>query len=509
MFDTLLRKGDEFPTKDDFKRMQQYKDLTDLFENKQLDVLLRKIDDVPYFTKERKEELQNELELIYIQIPLPMEMARLISDLLFRKEVNFDVVNDKTQKIVNEIKTLNKLRTLLCEGSVDCANKGGIVFKTYLKNGMAAIKIIQPDYYFPEFVPGDRQEIIRERVSWTFEDGENENNKKWYRYIETHEFNTTTNTYWIYYQLFEQKDGEGKLGNEKKVSEFFSNIKKVNEDTKMEVSPLTYIPLWRANGNYFGYSIHYGLQPLYDVINNRISQLDKLFDKYSDPTMSGPQLDDEDEDHNYVAQTLTEKVLGKAPGTNPNKITGKYIPREKEDAEVKYHTWPAEVESTLKFIKEVLMEMLYIVSPINPTLYGLDKSSSNISGRAIRLKSFRADCTIDRISNYWLDGLENVIYKAQVWLTNWNKENFTPEIPKVVWKNGFPVDEKEEAEYEKTRIDSANTTTVDSIMRLDGATKEQAQDKYKEILEEEKDKNPAGPNMNIDNPFKSNRGEDE
>ncbi|PAB61329.1 phage portal protein [Anaeromicrobium sediminis] len=450
----VLKEGDKFPLYDkDKDRLEKYEEQLDIFNNEIYKVLTKKIHDLPHISGERKKTWVNSLEHIYIQANIPKEVSLLVSDLLSRRPPILDVKNDKIQEDIDNFLEDNEIHTQILETSIDQANKGSIIFKIYKQDNRLRLDSIQPDFYFVEHQEGDKRNLSREFVSWIFKrDG------KKYRYVESYQM--VDNKLNISYQVF--KDNGSKLGKEVSVSEFLG-LSKDKEIVNIEHSLLVHIPLWRCNGDYFGRSIHDGLLPLYDEINNRISQLSRLFDKYSDPTMSGPDLGTDDRG-------------------NPNKVIGKYIQRDEDDPEVNYHTWPAEVEGNIRYITEVLFKILYIVTPLSPSLYGID-SDGSISGRAIQLKSFRADCNTDRFMTYWRGALKRIVRNA---LAIEGKDIKLKDI-EIKWEKGFSKDDKEQAEIEQLRLQSGNTSVKSSIMRTDKVTKDKAEEEYKEIQSEQQD----------------------
>lgn len=469
----MYKAGQEFPSQEDKQRLQQYEDWKNLFDNEQWKLFVEKASELRRQRK-IKDHIYEGIEQIYISIPIAMELPKLVSDLLFRYCPIIDCKDDnvKGQELAIDIQKYNKLHIKLLESSVDCATKGGIVIKTYLENGRSMIDFFQPDKYF---IHKDlRGKIDEHIISWTFtvDKGVLKGYKE-YRYIETHKFNKDTKSWWIYYQVFEIKGN--KLNKQLNIKEFFPDLEDA-EDTKLSTCSLIFIPYFRAMDNYFGYSVYHGLEGLFDELNSRVSHMSKLLDKYSDPTVTGPEIEEDEDEENIVRRGTT--------------VREKYIVRDnKETPDVNYVTWDGKIEGHITYVKELLFTMLYICTPLNPSLYGLDVTNSQASGKAIKLKSFRTDCTVDRWSNYYIDGIQQAIFNAMEYQRIWVDSSVKSEYPDVIIVKGFSKDDKEEAEIEQLRITSGNTSILSSIMRLDRVTKEKAEEEYKAILEDKKKEN--------------------
>jgi hypothetical protein len=65
------------------------------------------------------------------------------------------------------------------------------------------------------------------------------------------------------------------------------------------------------------------------------------------------------------------------------------------------------------------------------------------------------------------------------------------ELPQIEWQDGIINDDVEIMDVEERKLDNSLTRRVDAIMRLEGLTKEQAEKKAKEIMEDEKAQAPA------------------
>ncbi|UNC92720.1 phage portal protein [Candidatus Contubernalis alkalaceticus] len=410
-----------------------------MFKNKPEEVFLHRI---PGFNQSD----------VYLALAIPRELPLLYSDLSFRNNINATVNNTDANTALDRLINENSLDSLLSEASIDTAIKGGVVFKNYLDNGKSKITYIQPDFYFPEFSKFDKRKIVKETIAYTFDDGKGE-----FLYREIYEPDANSQ-YWCITKINNWYNG--RIG--KQISSEEINI-------KLTESPLTYIPYFRSGGEFWGYSIYDGLEPLFDELNHRCSQISKILDKHSDPNMYGdPSFLDE---KNNIASG------------------GKFFPVETGEEKPGYLTWKSELESNFKFIEEVLFKILYMVSPLKPSLYGLDKVGSGTSGRVQKLKAFRTECMVERSLLYWKQSLKKILYLSQQLEIISGNQKYKPEIPNIEIYVSLPRDSYEQAQEEQLKTVSGLTSVKSAIARINPHyTSAEVENEFLEIINEENEK---------------------
>jgi hypothetical protein len=456
----------------DSERHEKYQDNMNLFKNKPEEVFLNRIPD------EGK-------TILYLALAIPREIPLLYSDLAFRNNLNAIIKNnDKANNAVDRLIYENRLDTQLSEASIDIAIKGGIVLKNYLDKGKSKIEVVQPEYYFPEFSKFDKQKIVRETIAFTYE----ENN-------ETH----------LYREIYEERNGvywcivkKNRYTNGRILEEV---EEPVETNTKLTESPLTYVPFFRANGEFWGYSIYDGLESWFDELNHRVSQIARILDKHSDPNMYADSSFFEEDEQANATSTDNKKQYNLPSG-------GAAYPVDHQAGEKPpgYVTYDSKLEANFNYIKDVLFEILYIVSIVKPSLYGLEKTTQ-ISGRAIKLKSWRSECTVERSLLYWKQALKKVLYQAQQLEIIAGNEKYIPAISNIVIYIGLPSDELEQSQAENLKITSKLSSHKASIARLNpNMTWEEVEDEWLEILAEEAELiNQTFVNQN---PFQTNNEDD-
>lgn len=133
--------------------------------------------------------------------------------------------------------------------------------------------------------------------------------------------------------------------------------------------------------------------------------------------------------------------------------------------------------------------MLYTVSPLAPALYGLDETSQ-ATGRAIVLKSWRTQCKVSRSYMYWRDALKCILFKAQQLQVNSGELSYIPEIPTIELSLNIPMDFFEMAQAEQLKVTSRVTSIKSAISRLNPHyTSKEIEDEFLEMIAEQNEIN--------------------
>lgn len=390
----------------------------------------------------------------YIPIALASEIAKLFRDLSFRDNINATVKdNPETNQMIDRLIYENDFNSILSEASITVAVKGGAVFKNYLDEGKSKITFIQPDYYFPDVDPFDKRKTVKETIAFPVtENGEQ----------------------FLYREIYEKRNGEYWCITKKSVftnNELGADIGKVTEvNTRLTESPLTYIPFSRHNGDTFGYSLYFGLEPLFEEYNWRVSQISKILDKHSNPSIIGsPSLLDFD-------------------GNFQKGESGLYIPVDDGEVKPSYLTWESQLEANRWYLEEVIMKMLHYLSPLNSNLYGLTKESANSSSLSIKLKAFRTSTVIENSLKYFEHGIKKILHQAQQ-LEVLAGAKYEPVIPSIEMTASMPEDNFTKAQEEQLKVVSGLSSAKSSIARLNPHyTSKEVEDEFLEIINEENER---------------------
>lgn len=457
---TATTPGIPFPYANADRRIKDYAYYMRLLMGQHFEAFNIRISDEKYTREYSK--------LRYVMANIAALIAKVPADMLFSEPPKFKAPADAgkdDQKFIDALVEENNLHTQNYESAVSNAALGDALYKIRVgprfagdKESTVIIEDITPSIYFPG-VDGFnvRSEPNKQELAWTFWRGKDKYLRK-----EIHTPGKIVNEVWsMEAEKIITKQGLWLVGD--------PELKDV-EDTKVTRTLLVHIPNWKTGNRYFGISDYADIDKLIYAINNRLTKVDNILDKHSDPILMVPP------------GVLDEK------GQVKKKSLGVIEVGEGENGKPEYVVWDASLENAFKEL-EKQMEMLFMVSEISPDILGMGQGQSD-SGRALKLKILRTIAKVARKRLYYDRGLKEVFYRAMDVARAWNVKvgGFSapvkPFYPEIEWQDGIPTIMDEQVEIEAKRLDAGNTSVVDSIMRLDGLSQEEAEAKAKEIREE-------------------------
>jgi hypothetical protein len=406
----------------------------------------------------------------YVVVNFAGLITRIIADLLFIEPPKIQMPDGGDQAWVDEFVKENNLRTQNYESALTNSYLGDSLFKFRINKRRATdtvptviVEEITPKIWFPEPNPYNiKAEPEKTELAWKV----GINGKEYLR-KEIHTPGLITNELWLLDgTTIKMKVGLDALGE--------AGLNDTQE-IKIKDPVIIHIPNFRPGSRFFGVSDYYDLDTLFYAINNRLSKIDNILDKHSDPILSVPDgiLDEEG------------KVKREALGlfSRPKDATNTSDPA--------YITWDASLESGFSEI-ENLIKLAGMVSDTAPALLGLDTSGQAESGRALKYKLIRTIAKAQRKQLYYTIGLANIIYTAQKLAKAYDvgvgdknlKLKGEPMRPEIVWADGLPADMSELIDVETKRIDAGLSSTAESIMRLDDVDEKTAADRAKKIKDE-------------------------
>jgi hypothetical protein len=223
---------------------------------------------------------------------------------------------------------------------------------------------------------------------------------------------------------------------------------------------------------YFGISDYYDLDSLFFAINNRMSKVDNILDKHSDPILAVPP------------GILDEK------GRVKKKSLGVIEIEEGESGQPTYITWDASLENAFSEI-EKLVEFIYMIGEVSPDVLGMGEGQSD-SGRALKFKLMRTIAKVARKKLYYDTAIKRVLYKAQVLAKQYNIKidgkslQGDPMMPELEWSDGLPIDGTEMITDEVMQVDAGLKSKKAAIMTINQVDEESAKEMLKEADDESK-----------------------
>ena len=450
----------KFPYPDHKDRLEKYEHYKMLFDGEHFDAFAIKIDNEDYGKIYRK--------LRYIAVNFAGLLSKVMADFLFSEPPKFKA-DDGDQDFIDALIEENGLNVQNYESALSNSFEGDAVFKLRIgkrnaedKKPTVIIEDIQPNIYFPHTSSMNvRANPEKEEIAYKFKHGSKE---YLYQEIQTPGL--------IEYKIFLMEGDEIKM--EVDPAEVGMKLPKT-EKTLIDRNLIIHVPNWKTGSSRFGISDYFDLEPLFYAINNRITKVDNILDKHSDPILAIPEgiLD---EDGKVKRESLNMIEV-------PDGSTG-------SQGKPEYIVWNANLDSAIAEVDK-LIEFLFMISETSPDILGMGKGISD-SGRALKLKLIRTMAKAQRKRLYYDKALKEVIYIAQLLAKAHNIEVGGVKLkgeavrPEIEWFDGIPQDIVEQVDVETKRLDAGLTSTKDAIMRIDGVDEKVAEQKVVEIQAENK-----------------------
>lgn len=424
--------------------------------------------------------LENELDrrwghLRYVVANFAGLISKVMADMLFSEPISLKFTSEEAQKFGDAVMFENKMHLQNYESALSNSARGDAGFKLRIgkrnpndERDSIIIESFAPQIYFPHLESQNiNQKPQMEELAWIVVVGGREFVRK-----EIHYPGLIQNELWSYNR------SEKKLVAKEPWSAHFPGIPELQE-TGVNRNLIVHIPNWRTGSDYFGLSDYFDLEPLFFALNNRITKIDTVLDKHTDPILAVPEgvLDEDGK--------VRKEHIGVFEVTNQT---------EGGLDKPEYIVWDANLDSAFTEIDK-LVDMLFMVSEVSPATLGMDKDGAPASGRALKLKLLRTIAKKQRKQLYYDQALKEVITLAQELAKAWGiqvvgqdakpiKAPANIETPDIEWSDGIVNDSREAAEEEEIRLRSGTTSVKDAIIRLDNVDEKTAEQKAKEITEE-------------------------
>lgn len=461
----------KFPYKDEINRLQDYDYYERLFLGKHFEAFRVRIDS-EIWTREYG-------KMRYIVANFAGLVSKIVADLLFIEPPKINVP-DGDQDYIDDLVLENKLRVQNYESAIQNSYFGDQLYKLRVgkrhendTDSAVIIEQVTPRIYFPRIDPNNvKGTPLSQELAWIVKLAD----KKYLR-KEIHTPGFIRNEVWIV-------EGDDNSGYEIKGAADLTVLGipglQEEEATGIERSCLIHIPNWRPGNRHYGLSDYQDLESIFFAINNRITKVDNILDKHSDPILAIPEgILDKDGKVKRSKLGLVERPEGADQSTDP-----------------KYITWDANLDSAFKQIDK-LVEFLYMMSETSPDVLGMG-SGQEQSGRALKLKLLRTIAKTQRKQLYYTDGLQEVIFVAQLLAKEHGIKSSDgkvlqgdPTRPDIVWSDGIPKDMTEAITNEVAAVDAGLTSKSDAIQRLYDVEESSAEEILKEIKDENKLNMPA------------------
>jgi hypothetical protein len=390
-------------------------------------------------------------------------ISKVIADMLFGEEIT--LVDHDNQGWVDTLAFENNLDTLFFEHAVRNSALGDNLFKILVRDKKIVLEDVSPALYFPELDTDDvRREPLRQYLAW-----QKTVNGINYLLVEEHE------PPFVRTRVGEIVKGE----TVKEIDlETFNSLTGQNYqeevDTGTERPLLIHVPNWR-DGGFWGLSDYVDMEPLLFALNNRMSKIDNILDKHSDPILAVPEgvLDEEGR---ITKEALNLFELG------PESQSPEYI------------VWNANLEAAFKQVDK-LVEFLFMFSETSPDVLGMGQGGQAESGRALKMRLIRTIAKRSRKKLYYDRAIKNLVYTAEL-LAKINGYKISddikvnlgePQLPEIKWQDGIVNDEVERTDIVLRKVDGGLLDRRSGLIELDGVSEDEADEILKQVDKEKAD----------------------
>jgi hypothetical protein len=467
-----LNNAPTYPYPDQSARLQRYNFNSLLFDGNHFDAFKIKVDNEQYN--------KNYSKLRYLVHNFPGLISKICADMLFgtvpRITLPEGANNDDNADWLEAFLHDTDFFTTCYESAMTASYKGDTIFKIRIgelndpTTNSIIIEQVQPDFFFPTLDPLNASANPKQmEISFVIQINGDQYLRK-----EVHTAGQIENSLW--------KLNGNQIIAQVPLSMLGDPDLQDVEQTGIDRLLLVHLPNWKDGRTYFGNDDYQDLSTLFYAVNNRMTKIDNVLDKHTDPILAIPEgvLDEE-------GKVRREHLNLFEVGEDGNKP--------------EYVVWNAQLESGFSEVDRII-QSLYMFSEIAPDAFG-QVAQAAASGRALKYRLMRTVAKINRKKIYFDRALKEVIYIAQLLAYKYDVpalgESFSgaPEIPSINWADPIPQDTYEQVQEEELRLASGNQTLQDSIVNIDKLTDEEAAEKVDAIQAEKKKLNPPVPVVQV------------
>lgn len=225
----------------------------------------------------------------------------------------------------------------------------------------------------------------------------------------------------------------------------------------------------KKRNDVYGISDYDSIENLVKELETRIIKVSSILDIHSRPAMTGP------------SSMLTTDM---ETGEETMRMNGRFFAVNKDEDKPEYITWDGKLDSSFQEMDR-LVSMIYAVTDLNPAAIGDFSGGAVASGSALRRLLLRTISHCNRIRVRFDQVLKRAIKAASILDVNGRiKDAVQIELSIISWQDGLPSDDLENSMIEQTRANSGLTSRSSAIMRLDGCTREEADEEMERIKRE-------------------------
>lgn len=248
----------KFPNEKEKKRLESLRKYEELYDGEHFALFGIK----DYFVDGSKEQKK-----LYIAVNLPALISEYYADMVVADGIYVDTDDEQVQEVVNDIYSRNSLDVAFYESSITTSKSGFSVFRVRVDAfERVIIEEIPVDQYFPQ---ADGSIVLASYITLV----SSMTGKKFkFLYKQVYTQATPTSNVMLTHELWKvngQKDPTERVP----VTDYMPNIESDIMDTGFPIMPVFQINNSKSSKSSFGKSDYKDPMPLFDEINNRITQI--------------------------------------------------------------------------------------------------------------------------------------------------------------------------------------------------------------------------------------------
>jgi hypothetical protein len=414
-------------------RQLNYRDLVDIYKGEHY-----KVFEAQLMNKVLQDTNDKKARMIYIALNFPRLIAEKFADLMFLNPLKIDNNLDNLA-LFEEFIQENLLHSLNWRLAVYAAVRGDGVYRLGVKENRVIVNYTDPGMWFPELEGG---EIARHIFQWIVEF----ENKKYIR-REIYERGLVRNELYRIkdenVELITDENKDDVLGDQVDISEFYEGLR---EEVKTGVDSFLVYHFKNNNSeDRFGRSEFIDLLPLFDELNNRITQISKILDVHAAPEKFYPDSYFQMDEQYYSIFKKVKYMFKKSDD-------GVYqIPQEAKEKPFAL-TWDAKLEACFNEMQFILDTMLSLAE-VAPHLIYMKKMAETEESVKLQMtntisKVNRKRMNYEPVLLQLFEDFQSMVYNNEVIKSSYGELVVAgePEPVSFDWGEPIPTSEKERLE---------------------------------------------------------------
>jgi len=384
-------------------------------------------------------------------------LSRLWSDLVAGEIPGATTKEQAQNGALTRIIADNLLWLSVQDGVIDYSKNGTNVLKIRF-DGRGIIENVPPKYWFPVVALSNIKQVKAHIIAYTFPDPGEKRKDISYLKVEIHRPGE------IEHRLY--RLAKGKIDSEALPLDTFEEFSGLLPKEPTGLSDFTVIDIQNKpeTDQLIGTDDYSDINSLIHEIEMRYAQIFRIEDKFADPSMFGPPMEEQDpRDGEYRVMGGSRYITVMEGQTAPGIIDGRGP--------------PATSYTTI----EHLMQRLYEVSETCKVAFDASQSGSALSGTALRLMMARPIARAGGIKLRYDPNLKKAVRLcSQMEVFHGLPGAVEIQDFQIDWKDGLPNDPSEEAQRDQALV-TGGVRSAQGLMREKGFSDEQIKQEQEEM----------------------------